>query len=239
MGAEMATQAPTPQGYEAAFIEVIEGAMKNQKISCWFNPKEYSISKQNAWEDKKKPGGSIPDIQFGGGGARELTLELLFDAHDTESDDVIAVCNKLLKVMEADKTLKSGKKNTARPPKVRFVWGKVLGFNAAPKSLKLQFTLFRPNGAPTRAQAKITLVQVDPALQMGGGHGSDQRQNPTTTGIAGLTAHVVRDGDSLQSIAFAHYGDATSWRTIAEANGIDDPLRLRRGTVLSIPGASD
>jgi len=235
----MATQAPTPQGYQQALIEVTEGEMKGQTIYCWFNPKEYSISKQNAWEDKKKAGGSIPDIQFGGGGARELTLELLFDAHDTESDDVVAVCNQLFKIMEADKRLRSGKKNTARPPKVRFCWGSGVGFNAAPKSLRLQFTLFRPNGAPTRAQATITLVQVDPVLPMSSGSGSDKRQNPTTTGIAGLTAHVVRDGDSLQSIAFAHYGDATSWRAIAEANEIDDPLRLRRGTVLSIPGASD
>jgi len=235
----MATQAPTPQGYEQAFIEVIEGAMQGQKIYCWFNPKEYTVSKTNAWDDKKKAGGSTPKIEFGGGGARELTLDLLFDAGDTESDDVVAVCNQLFKIMEADQRLQSGNKNTARPPKVRFGWGSVLSFNAAPKSLSLQFTLFRPNGAPTRAQAKITLVQVDPALQMGGGSGSDKRQNPTTTGIAGLTAHVVRDGDSLQSIAFAHYGDATRWRTIAEANEIDDPLRLRRGSVLSIPGASD
>jgi nucleoid-associated protein YgaU len=58
-------------------------------------------------------------------------------------------------------------------------------------------------------------------------------------GFAGLSSHTVRDGDSLQSIAFAAYGDATKWRTIAEANGIDDPLRLRRGTVLSIPGTAD
>jgi nucleoid-associated protein YgaU len=31
------------------------------------------------------------------------------------------------------------------------------------------------------------------------------------------------------------YGDPTRWRAIAEANGIDDPLALRRGRTLSIP----
>jgi nucleoid-associated protein YgaU len=50
--------------------------------------------------------------------------------------------------------------------------------------------------------------------------------------------HVVRDGDSLQSIAYAMYGDPTRWRTIAEANGIDDPLAVRRGRTLSIPRAN-
>jgi nucleoid-associated protein YgaU len=51
----------------------------------------------------------------------------------------------------------------------------------------------------------------------------------------GLRSHMVRDGDSLQSIAYAAYGDATQWRVIAEANGIDDPVHLRRGSVLAIP----
>ncbi len=52
---------------------------------------------------------------------------------------------------------------------------------------------------------------------------------------AGLRTTVVRDGDSLQSVAHQAYGDPTLWRRIAEANGIDDPLSLPRGTVLSIP----
>ena len=39
----------------------------------------------------------------------------------------------------------------------------------------------------------------------------------------------------LAVIAYAAYGDPTRWRLIAEANGIDDPLRLRRGTPLTIP----
>jgi nucleoid-associated protein YgaU len=39
----------------------------------------------------------------------------------------------------------------------------------------------------------------------------------------------------LQSIAYQAYGDATRWRPIAEANGIDNPLRLRRGSELTIP----
>jgi nucleoid-associated protein YgaU len=47
--------------------------------------------------------------------------------------------------------------------------------------------------------------------------------------------HTLTDGDSLQSVAYKNYGDATRWRTIAEANGIDDPLTLRRGSQLSIP----
>ena len=50
-----------------------------------------------------------------------------------------------------------------------------------------------------------------------------------------MRVHTVTDGDSLQSIAYKNYGDATRWRTLAEANGIDNPLTLRRGHELTIP----
>jgi nucleoid-associated protein YgaU len=53
--------------------------------------------------------------------------------------------------------------------------------------------------------------------------------------MSGLRVHRVRDGDSLPSIAFDSYGDPTRWRPIAEANGIDNPLSLRRGSELTIP----
>ncbi len=46
-------------------------------------------------------------------------------------------------------------------------------------------------------------------------------------------------GDSLPSLAWREYGNATQWRAIAEANGIDDPMRLRPGTELLLPLADD
>jgi nucleoid-associated protein YgaU len=61
------------------------------------------------------------------------------------------------------------------------------------------------------------------------------RQNPTSGTLEAHRSRTVVAGDSLPLIAYAEYGDPGSWRTIAEANGIDDPLRLRAGTGLLIP----
>ena len=36
-------------------------------------------------------------------------------------------------------------------------------------------------------------------------------------------------------ISVRAYGDATRWRLIAEANGVDNPLHLRRGSSLALP----
>jgi hypothetical protein len=209
-------------------------------IVCWFNPTEYGVTKSNKWEVKPVAGRPLPDVQFGGGDARQLTLSLLFDASDSPNQDVVAVCNRLFKLMEVNPTLtpggSGGSRNDGRPPKVTFAWGRVLTFQAVVTQLGLQFTLFRPDGTPIRAQASITLVQVEAALQMSSAASSAKRQNPTTTGVAGRSAHVVRAGDSLASIAYAAYDDPTRWREIALANGVDDPLRLEPGTLLAIPG---
>lgn len=224
---------PPPTGFEQARLE-IEG--DPEPIECWFNPTEYSVSKANNWKTESVAGKSLPTPQFGGGQARSLSLELLFDSSDSAKRDVGAVCDRLLKMMEVDPKLKgSSPKNSARPPMVTFGWGDTVSVRAVAKQLKLQFTMFRPDGRPIRAKASLDLVQVEKAVGKSAPPGRAKPQNPTSRGVAGLSSHVVGDGDSLPSIAYAHYGDPTRWRPIAEANGIDDPLRLSRGASLAIP----
>ena len=229
------TLAPPLTGLAPAKLD-IEG---QGEIPCWFNPKEYSITKQNSWEVKAVTGTNLPVAQFTGGQARKLTLDLLFDSSDSNLK-VREVTDKLFKMMEINPSLGSGgQKNSGRPPMVTFKWGSVVSFKAVCDNLSIQYTLFRPDGEPIRAQAKVSLIQVEKAKDKSTNPGSSQGQNPTTRAIAGISSHVVRDGDSLQSIAYSAYGDPTRWRPIAEANGIDDPLRLRRGTTLTIPRIED
>jgi hypothetical protein len=231
-------KAPTPPpGLTRAKLQIEGGG----EIPCWFNPKEYTISKSNEWTIKPVVGAALPTAQFGGGQARELSLDLLFDASDVTDGSVRDVCDELFRAMEIrpDMAAQSGK-NSARPPYITFVWGGTVSFTAVAKQLSVQYLLFRGDGRPIRAQAKISLVQVEPARDASrkSNRSATQppSQNPTTMGVAGLRSHVMRDGDTLQSIAYAAYGDATRWRPIAEANGVDDPMRLpTRGVTLAIP----
>lgn len=210
----------------------IEG---NEKpIDCWFNPNEYTISKSNEWTIKPVVGATLPKPQFGGGRARKLDLTLLFDATDAGDRDVREVTDRLFKMMEINPALPSGNKNKGRPPMLTFSWGSTVGFKAVTTSLSVKFTLFAPDGTPIRAQATLSLEQAEKADSRSS-RGPAAGQNPTTRAQAGARSHVIRDGDSLQSIAHLVYGDPAPWRKIAEANGIDDPMRLRRGSELAIP----
>jgi nucleoid-associated protein YgaU len=225
---------PPLTGFQQASLE-IEG--ESEPLNCWFNPKEYTIAKQNTWKTDTAPGKALPLPQYTGGQPRKLTLNLLFDSTDsTDANvDVGSVTGRLFKMMESQKALAGGAKNTGRPPTVTFNWGKTVTFKAVADSLSVQFLLFRADGTPVRAQAAISLIQVEKAMDKSSGRGDPKKGNPTTRAMPGLGSHTIRDGDSLASIAFLHYRDPTRWRAIAEANGIDDPLRLRRGRILSIP----
>jgi nucleoid-associated protein YgaU len=63
------------------------------------------------------------------------------------------------------------------------------------------------------------------------------RQNPTSGVLAVSRSHVMVAGDSLPSVAYAEYGDATMWRLLADYNGIDDPMRVAEGATLLLPAA--
>jgi nucleoid-associated protein YgaU len=46
---------------------------------------------------------------------------------------------------------------------------------------------------------------------------------------------TVTEGETLWFIASKEYGDASHWRTIAEANDLENPRLLESGTTLSLP----
>lgn len=49
------------------------------------------------------------------------------------------------------------------------------------------------------------------------------------------TTHVVKKGESLQSIARAEYGTSDRWQDIAIANNIRDPRQIKAGRRLKLP----
>jgi len=206
-----------PQGFQQAKL-AIEGG---DTIQCAFNPAAYTISKTNIWTYKPNQSQDWPKPEFGGGMPMVYKMQLLLDVSLQGSGQSIKdQANSLMKAMHGN----------GQPPKfVTFSWGSTQLPKAAPLSISIQYTMFQANGDPIRAFVDLELAQADDTSPAG------QAQNPTTRGTAGLRTHIVQEGDSLHSISYQSYGDPNRWRTIAEANAIDDPLRLPSGTSLTIP----
>jgi hypothetical protein len=216
------------EGFQRAQLEIDGG----ESFEFMFNPPSYSESKTNLWNFKPTTGKDLPDAEFGGGLPRELKMQLLLDSSLLGAGESVKdACNSLKKMMQ---TGGGGGGGGAAPPFVTFRWGGTEAYKSVPVKLTIQYILFHSNGDPIRALVDLELAQAEEASTASGGS-TNEGQNPTTRAQRGLRVHQVRDGDSLPSIAYNAYGDATRWRTIAESNGIDNPFALRRGTQLTIP----
>ena len=195
-------------------------------VECLFNPSEYSFSKRNTWKRGEVKGGNIPQLEFGGGDSMELKMQLFFDTY-ASGNDVRQVTDGIWKLMRVSDTLTDMTSVKGRPPMVEFQWGSVLSFKAVIQNADQKFTLFRSDGTPVRATVDVTFVQ---ALEEGKYPG----QNPTTVGKPGYKRRVVKEGDSIDWIAYEEYGSSAMWRLIAETNDLEDPRKLKPGQVLAI-----
>jgi Contractile injection system tube protein/LysM domain len=216
-----------------AYILPLEGREKNNKVACLFNPKEYTFSKQNNWQRTNQSKTDAPSLEFSGGQPTSLKIQLLFDTYHKAKgvgsvEDVRVHTGRLWGLMLIDPELKDPKSKSGRPPKVRFMWGQTWTFDAVISSISQQFTMFMPDGLPVRATLDVSFEQLRDENQL-------KAQNPSSGGIGGERLWTVRDGDSLERIAFETLGDATQWRQIADANRLTSIRRLAPGQVLVIP----
>ncbi|BAZ23382.1 peptidoglycan-binding LysM [Kalymmatonema gypsitolerans NIES-4073] len=207
------------------------------EIEVLFNPTAYSISKSVTWsppENTNQQGNqsqtqralNAPILTFGGGDSRQLTLELFFDVTEPMNgrviDDVRQETNKIVALTRIERV------EPPRPPTCLIFWGNSppnsdFPFRGVVSSLTQNFTLFKSNGKPVRANLAVSFTEfLDPD--------ADKRQTDPE-----LTTRIVKAGDTLSGIAAEVYRDPKRWRIIAEENRLDDPRHLQPGQRLTIP----
>ncbi|MCU0492865.1 MAG: LysM peptidoglycan-binding domain-containing protein [Chloroflexaceae bacterium] len=210
---------------KALIINLDQGG---QRVSCLFNPTEYTFSKQNTWVQGGTSGKDMPQLEFSSGQPATLQMQLFFDTYAERNDVRTAYTDGIWELMSVDESLRDPKTQKARPPMVRFQWGKNWSFDAVITSITQKFTLFLDDGTPVRATLDVTFQQVKDTRQL-------RPQNPTSGGDGGERVWNVGAGDTLAWIAYKSYGDSTRWRAIADANALSHIRRLTPGMVLVIP----
>ena len=74
------------------------------------------------------------------------------------------------------------------------------------------------------------------ALKYNDGDYSLEAKPPVVPESSNDIQHTVKDGETLQNIAYRYYGDSGKWYLIAEANGILNPFKeVESGTLIRIP----
>jgi Contractile injection system tube protein len=214
-------------GMEKASLAVADSVFSFGSLKFKYNPEQFSLSKRTSWTNngiKLESDWQLPT--YNSTSPATLSLDIFLDAFEELFGDVSGDVKKLM-----DWTKPGPPYN--EPPLLEFRWGMsnvLQGMKFYLESVDATYTLFRVDGTPIRATCKISLTEwSNPA----------SRQNPTSGGEPGMESHLLIDGESLHSVAWARYGDASFWRALADFNGIDDPLRIPSGTRLLIPPRRD
>lgn len=197
----------------------------SKEVVFQFNPEDFTISRTIEWEDEETTGGNAPRKTFSGGKADKLTINLLFDTTDTEDKDVRDSYQPLLDMTDIYESKTNPRTGKGEPHHCKFIWGGFLSFRAVITKVTQKFTMFRSNGTPVRAEVTVELDQLDEE--------KPARQNPTSYSEP-RKIWVVREGETLDWIAYQEYGDPAQWRHIAETNSLMNPKDLHHGQILKL-----
>jgi LysM repeat protein len=208
---------------------ILTNVTTGQRIPVFFNPEEYAVDTGVNYAQTPVPGSSGPVLQFVGGGADTLAMELLVDTHESHregsrvlnqaGDDVRGLTTRITDLMKVDAS-------THAPPFVLFTWAS-LSFRCVLARVTQSFVLFRADGTPVRARLAVTFTELTDL---------DQEPREVKRETADYSRiHTVLQGETISSIAAATYGDPTLWRPIALHNELDDPRELAAGSRLAVP----
>jgi hypothetical protein len=222
-------------------------------IPVQFNPTELSFAKSAQFAEIAVPGLDAPVLQYVRGNTETLSVELFFDTTDEGFEaEGTSVTER------TDEFYKLAKQNpeTHAPPVCRFSWGHrgsdagttqagsaagqppggaspasaevsaaPFWFTCVVESVDRKFTLFSPAGVPVRARLTVKLREYKTLEQMVAElHSADHSKS-----------RVLKRGQRLEQVSVAEYESPHEWRRIAEANGVDDPRRVRPGSLLVVP----
>lgn len=190
-----------------------------------YNPETLEVSATADWKDITTEDG-VPTKQYMGRTSRTTSVEARLDVRALKKS-VPATVQQVFGWLGT--TSSSRSRGAPTPPLLALSWGKQW-FDAVLTSATARYTVFAPDGTPTRAVLTLALTEVERA---------PKRQNPTSGSVVGRRSHQVVAGDSLHSIATAEYGDPAKWRDLAVVNRLDDPMALRPGTRLLLPAVDE
>ncbi len=228
---------------EKMSITIQNGKKAGKVIYVLYNPESYQQSRQIGISSQPAPSANMPVVQFKWGTSGILSFQLFFDTMSSGAEIGGKMTDKL--EFEANRLLPSAAKldvrkytnkifdlmlidaSTHTPPILKLEWAS-LQFKGYMVQCKQTFTKFNETGAPVRATLDCVFQEYIepkkiPAMQ--------PNESPDTTKY-----RTVIQGDSLWALSAREYGQPDEWRAIADANGLNNPRRLRNGEMLVLPG---
>lgn len=202
----------------------IQNDETKESVECYFNPKELTYDKAINYKQHPNQEQDESELEFTAANPQTLAFEVLFDCF--ESTDEKDVYKKYVSKLETFAMVMEDKK---RPPMISFIWGSALPvFKGVIEKLNVKYTLFLPDGTPTRATVQINAKRAKKLLNKKEAEAANKK-------AAQQKGQTVQSGDSKRSdkVAAANNDPEGHRGTLARNNSDDGTLKT--GSVASGP----
>lgn len=198
--------------------------------TCQINPASYEHNHSIKYSKKNKtPGGAGETPEFESVSAETVSFDILFDGTGVipGTTDVTDEIKKLKKVAYYYEG------SIHKPAFIELEWANNFKrtdegakfFKCHLTALNISYTLFKPDGNPLRAKAKVTFEEYNAAKFL-----LKKDESPDMTHVK-----IVRQGDTLPMLCYEVYEDASYYLKIAEVNQLDGFRELEPGQRLVFP----
>lgn len=189
--------------------------------SAMLNPESYSQSLSIQYNEEQGQGTPDASIKYEKSPPSTLSFELVFDATgvvDSTRTDLVSEITKFKKIAY------DYNGNIHSPNYLKLIWGKALLYKCRLITMKINYTLFRPDGSPLRAKVNVDFKEFqNPTEAM-------EDNSPDMTHL-----HVVVAGDMLPALTYNVYQKEAHLLKVAEYNKLDTIMYLVPGSKLYFP----
>lgn len=201
------------------------------QMSVYINPEQYTQSYEIFYNDTQAQGSPGGSPEYNRTPSDKLDFQLIFDGTGvvpsplpgtppTTSDGIVTQVDTFMKVaFDYNGAIHS-------PNFLQLSWGTLL-FNCRLQSLKMTYTLFKPDGTPLRAKADASFV----------GFQSEQEIAKEANALSADLSHLitVKSGDTLPQLCYDIYGTSVYYAKVAAVNGMDGFRNLIPGMKILFP----
>ena len=196
------------------------------RFEALINPDSYTRTTKIKYADSSQgQGTSSQQLKYQSTEPEEMSFEFLFD--NTGIIDGKPRDSIVSDVRMFQETLLDYHGDSHEPRHLKLVWGKGLVFKGRITDASISYKLFKSDGTPIRAVAKITVKSSQEEQRRAA---VENRSSPDLSHV-----RISKAGDTLPLMCHDIYGDSSYHLAIAGINNLSNPRKLIPGTRLIFP----
>jgi hypothetical protein len=197
-------------------------------FDCMINPHEYTHDLTISYNTNKTLGQSSNEAKFSAIMPETLILpDLILDGTGVVATDTVLEVQDMIDTMLGVIYAYNGENH--EPNHVRLLWGNLIFFGRV-KSVKIKYTLFRPDGTPLRAKVTLGLIGYMSREE------STLRANRSSPDLSHIVE--VKAGDTLPLLCNRIYKNSAYYIEVARINNLTNFRSLAPGMKLRFPPLS-